>query len=361
MIVPGPQPDVEQGLTGPQVGQQVGGGVLGRAPGVAAQDGFVVPVRVGHAYIVTCPNCPRCRPWPSASTPLLAGLTLRRADLLGFSSLKTYDPSPESLKGHGAALGRAAGPSTWCGTSTTGTAWCCTSPRPAGSIWRSRRRRRSPGARWPASSSGRGTAGSTAAGVGILVREYGTQRKASWWVLAPGDEGPLADLGPEPGSDEFAEFIRTSDSKRHLTTDLRDQHVVSGIGRGWGDDILQRAKLSPFASLRSLTPDQREALLAAATDVLGRGARARARRARAGSRSRAWAAASRCTAASASPARPAATTLAACLVRVLRNGLLPDLPDGRQGAGRPPALAACSSRGQHDRRTERRPARLRRL
>ncbi len=100
------------------------------------------------------------------------------------------------------------------------------------------------------------------------MREYGTQRKASWWVLAPGDEGPLADLGPEPGSEEFATFIRTSDSNRHLTTDLRDQHVVSGIGRGWGDDILQRAKLSPFASLRSLSPNQREALLAAATDVL---------------------------------------------------------------------------------------------
>ena len=91
-------------------------------------------------------------------------------------------------------------------------------------------------------------------GVGILVREYGTQRKASWWVLAPGDDGPLAGLGPEPGSEEFAAFVRTSDSNRHLTTDLRDQHVVSGIGRGWGDDILHRARLSPFASLRSLTP-----------------------------------------------------------------------------------------------------------
>ncbi len=44
--------------------------------------------------------------------------------------------------------------------------------------------------------------------------------------------------------------------------------MVSGIGRGWGDDILHRAKLSPFASLRSLSPAQREALLAAATDVL---------------------------------------------------------------------------------------------
>ena len=99
-----------------------------------------------------------------------------------------------------------------------------------------------------------GDAGLDGAGVGVLVREYGTQRKASWWVLAPGDEGPLAGLGPEPGSEAFADFIRTSDSRRHLTTDLRDQHVVAGIGRGWGDDILHRAKLSPFASLRSLDP-----------------------------------------------------------------------------------------------------------
>ena len=79
-----------------------------------------------------------------------------------------------------------------------------------------------------------GDDGLDATGIGVLVREYGTQRKASWWVLAPGDEGPLAGLGPEPGSDEFAAFIRTSDSRRHLTTDLRDQHVVSGIGRGLG-------------------------------------------------------------------------------------------------------------------------------
>ena len=114
----------------------------------------------------------------------------------------------------------------------------------------------------------RGAAGLDGEGVGILVREYGTQRKASWWVLAPGDDGPLAGLGPEPGSEAFADFIRTSDSRRHLTTDLRDQHVVAGIGRGWGDDILHRAKLSPFASLRSLTPDQREALLTAANDVM---------------------------------------------------------------------------------------------
>jgi formamidopyrimidine-DNA glycosylase len=115
---------------------------------------------------------------------------------------------------------------------------------------------------------GHDKAGIDAHSVGVLVREYGTHRKASWWVLAPDDEGPLAGLGPEPRSEAFAQIILTSDSRRRLTTDLRDQHVLSGIGRGWGDDILHRAKLSPFASLHSLSAPQREALLSSVNDVL---------------------------------------------------------------------------------------------
>ena len=198
---------------------------------------------------------------------LLAGLTLRRADLLGFSSLKTYDPSPDSLKGATLlSVSRRAKYLVWdfdngnrmvLHLSQAGRLDIEDPPKktkPRGSVARF--------------VFGAGEGGLDGSGVGILVREYGTQRKASWWVLAPGDDGPLADLGPEPGSDEFAAFIRTSDSKRHLTTDLRDQHTVSGIGRGWGDDILQRAKLSPFASLRSLSPERRERLIAAATEVL---------------------------------------------------------------------------------------------
>ena len=45
------------------------------------------------------------------------------------------------------------------------------------------------------------------------VRECGTERKAGWWVLGPGDDGPLATLGPEVTSDEFAEWLRTADRR----------------------------------------------------------------------------------------------------------------------------------------------------
>jgi formamidopyrimidine-DNA glycosylase len=198
---------------------------------------------------------------------LLAGATLLRVDVLGFSSIKTYAPTPDSLLHHRlVSVGRRAKYLVWefddgnrvvLHLSQAGRLDVeepAKSTRPRGSVVRF--------------VFGRGATGLEGPSVGVLVREYGTQRKAAWWVLPPKEEGPLAGLGPEPGSEEFAELIRTSTSKRRLTTDLRDQHVVSGIGRGWGDDILHRARLSPFASLGSLSPEQRESLLSAATSVL---------------------------------------------------------------------------------------------
>ena len=101
-----------------------------------------------------------------------------------------------------------------------------------------------------------------------MVREHGTQRKAGWWVLAPGDDGPLAGLGPEPPDDAFARLLMEDDSTRHVHTMLRDQRVVSGIGRGHVDDALNRAGVSPFASLRSLSEEERAGLLSAIRSVL---------------------------------------------------------------------------------------------
>lgn len=105
----------------------------------------------------------------------------------------------------------------------------------------------------------------------LLIKEFGTERKAGWWVLAAGDDGPLTRLGPEPGMAAFDELITTSDDGRRVHTILRDQRTVSGIGRGYTDDALHRARLSPFASLKSLGADDRARLLAAITEVLAEG------------------------------------------------------------------------------------------
>jgi formamidopyrimidine-DNA glycosylase len=105
-------------------------------------------------------------------------------------------------------------------------------------------------------------------GKAILVREHGTERKAAWWVLAPGDDGPLDGLGPEPDSDEFADVILHGTDKRRIHTVLRDQRTVAGIGRGYADDALHQAKISPYATLASLSDEQRAALLDAIRSTL---------------------------------------------------------------------------------------------
>lgn len=105
----------------------------------------------------------------------------------------------------------------------------------------------------------------------LLIKEFGTQRKAAWWVLGADDPGPLEKLGPEPYSPEFEELLRTSTDSRRVHTWLRDQRTVAGIGRGYADDILHRAKLSPYASVGKLDPEQRDILLAAIRSVLDDG------------------------------------------------------------------------------------------
>ncbi len=104
--------------------------------------------------------------------------------------------------------------------------------------------------------------------VALLVREFGSERKAGWWVLARGDDGPLATLGPEAGSDAFAELVTGATGNDRLHTWLRDQRVVAGLGRGHTDDVLNRAGLSPFATPGGLDAGERVRLVSSVREVL---------------------------------------------------------------------------------------------
>lgn len=190
---------------------------------------------------------------------VLAGRTLAGFDAYSFSSLRTVVPGPETLVGRvvervtrrgkylvvdlGAA-GRLLVHLSQAGRVDVEDPPKRTKPR--GAVVRIR----------------------TVDGPALLVREYGTERKAGWWVVAPGDDGPLAGLGPEPDDDAFAVFLRTSDDRRRVHTLLRDQRTVAGVGRGCADDALWRARLSPYATLTSLDADARERLLDAVRGVL---------------------------------------------------------------------------------------------
>lgn len=112
----------------------------------------------------------------------------------------------------------------------------------------------------------------------MLIKEYGTERKAGFWVLAPGDDGPLAVLGPDITSPEGEALLLAGDDRRRIHTLLRDQRTIAGVGRGYADDILHAAHLSPYATLASLNGDERGRLLEAVRQVLADGLAAERKR-----------------------------------------------------------------------------------
>lgn len=102
----------------------------------------------------------------------------------------------------------------------------------------------------------------------LLIKEFGKERKAGVWSLAAGDEGPLAALGPEALSEEAATFFKESADVRRVHTILRDQRTVAGVGRGYSDDALHLAKLSPYAVLGKLDAGERDRLVEALRAIL---------------------------------------------------------------------------------------------
>jgi formamidopyrimidine-DNA glycosylase len=206
------------------------------------------------------PELPEIRALSERLHEVAAGGALRGADLLQFSSLKTVTPRASELPGavvsRVTSLGKYVvmelqdGRRVLFHLSQGGRVDVEAPPKttkPRGAVVRFRLDDRP----------------------SILVKEFGKQRKGGWWVLAPGDDGPLTKLGPEVLSDEADAFLMTSPDNRRVHTILRDQRTIAGVGRGYSDDILHRAKLSPTSQLAKLDEERRSALVAAVHDILG--------------------------------------------------------------------------------------------
>lgn len=214
------------------------------------------------------PELPEIRALAERIEGELGGLEVRSVRVLGFSGLKTVSPAPDDLVGHvlGSATSRGKylvlsfdqGLRALAHLGNSGRLDLEAPPRPTK----------------PRGALVRVDFGDVA----ILLREHGTERRAGLWVLGPGDEGPLSRIGPEPGEAPFAELILHGTDRRHLHTMLRDQHTVAGIGRGYADDALNRAGLSPFASLANLDDEARRRLLDAVRKTLDEALTAERRR-----------------------------------------------------------------------------------
>ncbi|MGH9007723.1 MAG: DNA-formamidopyrimidine glycosylase family protein [Acidimicrobiales bacterium] len=188
----------------------------------------------------------------------LSGKRLSKADLLGFSSLKTFAPAPDDLIGSAVESVGRRGKFVVLGFENDNRVLIHLSQGGRMDL------EAPPKATRPRGSLMRLAFGDTA----LLVREHGTQRKAGWWVLGPGDAGPLTTLGPEPDDPAFEALFLEGDSTRQVHTLLRDQHFVAGVGRGYADDALNRAKLSPFSSLKGLSDAERKTLVNSVRSVL---------------------------------------------------------------------------------------------
>jgi formamidopyrimidine-DNA glycosylase len=205
------------------------------------------------------PELPEVRALAERLNDVVERARFERADVLQFSSLKTYAPRPDELRGavveSVTSLGKYTvitfddGRRIVVHTSQGGRVDVEAPPKstkPRGSVVRLRFAERP----------------------SILVKEFGKQRKSGWWVLARGDDGPLEKLGPEALTPEADAVLRDSADNRRVHTILRDQRTIAGIGRGYSDDILHDAMLSPTAQLAKLDPEQRERLVTSVHSIL---------------------------------------------------------------------------------------------
>ncbi|MFE1411741.1 Fpg/Nei family DNA glycosylase [Streptomyces sp. NPDC058746] len=109
-------------------------------------------------------------------------------------------------------------------------------------------------------------------GGGFDLTEAGTQKRLAVYVVRDPQEVPgIARLGPDPlaeGFDRDAFAALLEGERRQIKGVLRDQSVIAGIGNAYSDEILHRARVSPFKLAASFGEEQITELHAAVQDTL---------------------------------------------------------------------------------------------
>ena len=107
----------------------------------------------------------------------------------------------------------------------------------------------------------------------LILTEGGPKKRARVGVYRPEElEFELAHLGPEADeitAEQLTEIARRE--ARRLHPFLRDQRALAGIGRAWSNEILNRAKLSPYALTTELSDEEIERLAATIRELLAAG------------------------------------------------------------------------------------------
>ena len=95
-------------------------------------------------------------------------------------------------------------------------------------------------------------------GSALVLTEGGPKKRAKVGVFRPDAlDAELAHLGPDAlglGAERLAQILRADARRLHPL--LRDQRALAGIGRAWSNEILHRARLSPYALSTELSEDE---------------------------------------------------------------------------------------------------------
>jgi formamidopyrimidine-DNA glycosylase len=105
-----------------------------------------------------------------------------------------------------------------------------------------------------------------------VLTEAGKKKRAGVWLVTPARlEADLAHRGPDAlGLDATSLAEILGRARRRLHPLLRDQRALAGIGRAHANEILLRARLSPFKASTELSSEEVERLADALRADLGR-------------------------------------------------------------------------------------------
>jgi len=209
------------------------------------------------------PELPEVEAWVRELDPLVSRSPVVRAGPAHVATLKTIDPPLSALEGRRLAGAARRGKNLLFPTED-GDLVLRVHLMSAGRL-----RHLAPGAKGPKTPMFRLRFGD---GAELVLTEAGKKKRAGVWLVTPGGlETDLGHLGPdalELDAAGLAEILRAE--RRQLHPLLRDQRALAGIGRAHANEILLRARLSPFKASTELTDEEVAQLAAAIREDLER-------------------------------------------------------------------------------------------
>jgi formamidopyrimidine-DNA glycosylase len=209
------------------------------------------------------PELPEVEAWVRELDPLVTRAPIEAARPGHVATLKTFDPPPGALEGRSFGGARRRGKNLLFPT-VDGELVLRVHLMSAGRL-----RYVPTGKKGPAKPMFRVA---FADGGELVLTEGGKKKRAGVWLSTPTQlDAELAHLGPDAldvDTETLASVLRRE--RRQLHPLLRDQRALAGIGRAHANEILWRARLSPFRLSTDLDDTEVETLATCIREDLAR-------------------------------------------------------------------------------------------